>query len=580
MASADPAEREVGEGEAVWARRAFLVAVALVVAPFLLSAIAVLRDGPGAFFSDRAVMELAVRDVGRHPVLIGLYSRGGWSHPGPLIYYMLALPYRLTGSNPAGLLVGALAVNALAVVGMGVVAKRLGGLAAGLLTLLGASVVTHALGPQVLRDPWVCFVTVVPFGLFCVLAWAMTEQRAWALPAAVAVATWLTQTHVGFAPLTAPALVVGAVWLWVHARRAHDPDTTRRVVRATAVAAVVLVGLWIPPLWDQVLRSGNLGKTIRWFAAGHAVHTMAEGARVVLAQLAAAPDWVTGTRRFSQLNGETSLRTTTLWPVLVVPFAAAAAVAWRRGDRAIVRLAGVVAFTIAVAIVAVARTSGVMYEYRILWTWLPGMLAGVVIAWTIWNAIARRWPRSTMRVLTPVAMLALGALCAVQLSDVAQAGPFVYYSPATASVTRQVARKLDPHGGEVLVRSASSISEWYRQGLVLGLERDGFDARVVSDDVGFFGSSRVARGGPVQARLVVMTDGDIAQRAPGPDLELIAYSGPVPLRERVRLVRRELAAQARLLDDVESGKIGRSEFNRRFGATKLTGDALAVYREP
>ena len=56
--------------------------------------------------------------MGRHPVLIGLYSRDGWSHPGPLLYYTLALPYRLTGGNPAGLLVGALAVNGAAVGGM------------------------------------------------------------------------------------------------------------------------------------------------------------------------------------------------------------------------------------------------------------------------------------------------------------------------------------------------------------------------------------------------------------------------------------------------------------------------------
>lgn len=579
MASTGLLERDRAETSAVVWRRIYWVALALVLAPFVVSAVDVVFHGAGALYSDRAVMEMAVRDVGRHQVLIGLYSRAGWSHPGPLIYYLLAVPYRLTASNPSGLLVGAIAINAAAVVGMTVVARRLGGMPAALLTLLGAGVVARALGPEVLRDPWVCFVTVVPFGLFCGFAWAMTENRAWALPASAALATWLTQTHVGFAPLTAPALVVGTVWLVVAARRSDDPGAGRRVVRALAVTVVVVVVLWIPPLWDQLFRSGNLERTIRWFAEGQAVHTMTEGARIVFAQLAAVPDWVTGTRRFSSLNGETSLRTTTLWPVLLVPFVAAVVVAWRRRDWAIVRLAGVIAFMVIVSVVAVARTSGVMYEYRILWTWLLGMLAGVVIAWTIWNAVVERWPRAQMKVLVPIVMVALVGLSAAQLVDVVQAGTFDFSSTETANVTHQVAATLDPEGGEVLVRSETALGEWYRQGLVPGLEREGFDARVASDPVGFYGGSRVASGGPVQARLVVMLDEDVAEHPPGPNLELIAYSGPAPLAERVRLVHKEKREQARLLAEAEAGTLSSGELNRAFQASKRPGTAIAVYRE-
>ena len=175
--------------------RIYYVAMAIVLVPFLVSIVAVLLEGGDAFHSDRALMELAVRNVGRHPVLIGLYSRAGWNHPGPFLYYLLAIPYRLTGGNPAGLLVGALVINAGAVVGMGAVAKRLGGTTAAVITLLGAGVVVRALGANVVRDPWVCFVTVLPFGLFCVFVWAMTQRRPWALPASVATASgWCRPT--------------------------------------------------------------------------------------------------------------------------------------------------------------------------------------------------------------------------------------------------------------------------------------------------------------------------------------------------------------------------------------------------
>src|SRR5680860_1027242 len=67
--------------------------------------------------SDWALLELRVRDVGLHEVFTGPYSRFGWFHPGPLVFYLLAVPYRLLGSSSAGLMVGALGINATAAVG-------------------------------------------------------------------------------------------------------------------------------------------------------------------------------------------------------------------------------------------------------------------------------------------------------------------------------------------------------------------------------------------------------------------------------------------------------------------------------
>ena len=62
--------------------------------------------------SDHALTELQVRDVGHHPVLVGLYSRGDWSHPGPALFYLLAPFYRLVGGASIGMNLGALAITA------------------------------------------------------------------------------------------------------------------------------------------------------------------------------------------------------------------------------------------------------------------------------------------------------------------------------------------------------------------------------------------------------------------------------------------------------------------------------------
>jgi hypothetical protein len=96
------------------------------VLPFVVSAVALVVDVGSSYVpgSDHALSEMLVRDVGRHPVLFGLYSREDWSHPGPLLYYLLAPFYWVTGGSSIGLALGALAINGASVVGMGLIARR------------------------------------------------------------------------------------------------------------------------------------------------------------------------------------------------------------------------------------------------------------------------------------------------------------------------------------------------------------------------------------------------------------------------------------------------------------------------
>src|SRR5262245_461934 len=96
---------------------------------------------------DWALIELRVRDVGTSQTpLLGPFSRFGWNHPGPLLYVLLAVPYRLLGASSSGLLVGAVVLNAGSVAGCLLVARRRGGfwLVAGVAVLLG--ILLHALG--------------------------------------------------------------------------------------------------------------------------------------------------------------------------------------------------------------------------------------------------------------------------------------------------------------------------------------------------------------------------------------------------------------------------------------------------
>jgi len=59
----------------------------LVGTPFAIATIRVLAHirRPYVTVWDQALTEIWIRDVGRHAVTLGPYSRFGWFHPGPLL---------------------------------------------------------------------------------------------------------------------------------------------------------------------------------------------------------------------------------------------------------------------------------------------------------------------------------------------------------------------------------------------------------------------------------------------------------------------------------------------------------------
>src|SRR5215471_15570875 len=91
--------------------RAALIALALLPIAVLLTRVGFQDWHPAG---DAAVLALRVAEVGTsHTPLVGPYSRFGWAHPGPMLAYSLALPYRVLGNR--GLLVGSLAISGLSV---------------------------------------------------------------------------------------------------------------------------------------------------------------------------------------------------------------------------------------------------------------------------------------------------------------------------------------------------------------------------------------------------------------------------------------------------------------------------------
>ena len=98
------------------ARKAAL-AVALLLLAAILVALARTLFGTWHATGDYAVIQLRTLDVGsRHTPLVGPYSRYGWSHPGPALFYALAPVLRLFTGHDIGVLAGAIVINGLALV--------------------------------------------------------------------------------------------------------------------------------------------------------------------------------------------------------------------------------------------------------------------------------------------------------------------------------------------------------------------------------------------------------------------------------------------------------------------------------
>ena len=495
-------------------------AIALALVPFVASAIALMaRVGDDYFPSaDQAWIELQIRDIGRRSVLLGPYSRFGWFHPGPVLYYLLWLPYRVTGSTSLSLCFAALTLNAVALVGIALVAKRRGGLPLVLLTLVLSGLLMSSLGAQFFRDVWNPSITILPFVLVVLLAWSISCGDAWALPVGAGVGTFLVQTHVSYGFTTAAVLAAGAVGAAVTVwRRRCDSEHRERLrwwLQMLAVTVGVLGVLWLPVVIQQVTdQPGNVGTLLRFFRDHGQEHSYGDAWHVVAAQLSAWPDWLRGSIVRNIFSGALDLSGPTPIALAVVVLLGATALTWWRARDAL-RFDLLVGLGIVAGFVSVSRIVGEIFPYLVMWTWALGMLTWLAIAWSVarwWQTRAPTDPR-VGRIALGVASAALVAVTTVNTFDAAGAGnPDLAGSRRTDGLTTQVLRHLPAGNGVVEIRSTGREgSTWIGAGIADALEHEGVDTRV-APDLGFaYGPDRVLDGEHVRLTALPVEGPDLA----------------------------------------------------------------------
>jgi hypothetical protein len=514
--------------------------LALVLLPLVVSAF-YLWFSVGSSYrpnTDWAIFELRARDVFDHGVFVGAYSRYGWNHPGPLLFYVLAVPYKLMGSRSISMHITALLVNGATLATITWLAFRRGRLPMVVAVLVPVSLLTHSLGADILRNPWNPYLPILPLLLLLLLCWSVAVGDLRMLPIAIGVASFAIQSHVGLALVSVAFLGLALVGIVI---RGFRTDAARRrafwtrVAKVVAASAGVFAVLWLPVFYGTVVQQdGNLDKLVGFFTAPHQYTAgFTKGVQVLGLQWGPRPEWIVGPRGL-QVIGNQTIEPQWYLAFGLVFAAGATFVAYRRRSFETLWLAGFLAFGIVAAIVSVSKVVDILYPYLTRWTWVFGATLGILVLRGAWLAVPVERRTAVLRWVMPLSLVVVAVLSAMDTVDALNAGtPTAAEQGAEHSITDQVLEHLPAGNGPVLIDT--SHGGIVAPGIALALERHGIPTELTPGQVVVYGKDRIPKGGPYRAKIVpVFGDSAIKKFKPtGP--RIAHYVKPQTAADRRRI---------------------------------------------
>jgi hypothetical protein len=261
----------------VWVRVPAIVAGLAAAIPVMNSTIKAVQAGWVPAGDDGIITTRGWDVLTSHTPLVGQYSEAGlvihgqvMHSPGPMLYWLLALPVRFGSVTSIAVTMGV--VNTLAMIGCVALARRRGGLILMFAAAIGIALMCQSLPTEAMHDVWNPAAGLFPFLLMIFLGWSVACGEHRLLPISVFVASFLIQTHLMYAAPTAVVLAVGFGGLLIGslARRRlrsvpSEPRQPRPRIWPWALAAlVVAAACWTEPAIDQIENSpGNLAMIVR-----------------------------------------------------------------------------------------------------------------------------------------------------------------------------------------------------------------------------------------------------------------------------------------------------------------------------
>ena len=549
---------------------------------------------------------MRVEDVGRHTPLVGPYSRFGWNHPGPLMYWLLAFPYHLFGDKPEALLAAAATLNALTVAALSAVAWRRGRLPLVALTMTATAILIHAMGPAMIRDPWNPFITLLPLALTVYLVWSVIEGDFWMWPPLAFLVSFELQSHIGYLPML--AMLGVSVFAIAWRRKSFNtllPTSAKQRWWVLGLSSAVVIGCWLPVLLDQVAGTGNLGAIAHYFLTngdspagfGTAFHVAADQLR-----FPSAP-WL-GRSELAGLDG--ALLGSGL-AALVVPILSMTGSLWlavRMRVLAALRLQLVVIATALGGLIATARVTGPLFDWVVRWWWVIASLWWLSIVWVLWSVLYERITTQSMQ------RIATGLLAVIAtVVTLAATGPITSATSSTPPPSPSTGIVLDGFlqqtldalqgSGPLLVVTTGSVRGDYGDALRLQLERAGIQVVAESNMISHLGPQRSESNRTPVGTLWIVSADQITQFKADPSMKFLGGWDPLTQDERNQffidqsLLQDQLIAagrvdlaealtngsggvdtEAKTLDGVDPTLVDRVEALRR------KGDPVAVFLGP
>ena len=533
------------------ARRDVWIAVAATTVALLPVLMTVLAHAGRTFLpgGDIAIIDLRVRDVFSTDLpLTGPYSRYGWNHPGPAMFYALSPLNALAGGAAWATLVGGALLQGVATALSARLAWRRGGVYLTVLVMTAISLAATVVGERLFIVPWNPYIAFPFFALFVLQIWSVGLGDRWRLLGATIVGTFLVQTHVGYAPLVAAGAASAVVFVVVDHRRTRESfGGWTRPLLWSIVAALVL---WLPPIVQQLTGTpGNLSELAHFVRRGGGVG-LRVGAGVLAGEFHLVPPWLGGSEPRAPFTD--AIEPSSLWWLLIpiCLLVGGLVVAHRAGPRArdCLRLLTLLGVLSVVGFVAIARVEPPLDSYLFLWRTLIATLLVAAVMYTVVVAVKA----DTSRVGGLVAIGALGLLLAWAAGSVAWdvTDPPTAPNPFAAE-TRALLRQLRDKVPEqaFIVRNVASARRGVSSALVDELERRDAPVRVDDDERAAFGKHRAIARDDASAVWFVAEEGrDVSLLTELHGAQVVARTTPLGRADEAELVRLQRALARRLED--------------------------------
>lgn len=516
--------------------------------------------------NDEAQIVLRARDVlSADPPLVGQPSTAGIyaedhpaRHPGPIEFYLLAVPVRALGSTWGTLLTVA-AITGASVLLTAWAAFRRAGPAVGLGAVVLVAAVTWSTGTAVLTDPISSNVGGYPLLAGTALAWALWagDRRLW--PLAMAVWSFTAQQHLAVLGPAGVVVVWGVLGAVLAVRRA---GAWRESVRWAVAAVVVGFVCWLPPLLDQAFGDGNLRYILGFSREGERGSVgLGAGVRAAGRAVGAPPLFLR--RDFDGgdlIAGFGRAATASAVLGLVVALAVAVVSARLVRDRQRVVLVATGLVLAAAGIVTTANVPDSSEHLRInfyRWTWPVAVAVWGAAAWALVEVVRPRlaarvsrpsWAATAAPVVVLVVVAAVAGFAATGdgVSDRRRDDLLFRFEARAADAVLDV---IDRDRSVHIVTRGQAAFLAVTPALVVALEEAGVDVRLeptmadIVDEAqsAGFGPHRLDLGDDPGARIHVVTGHDPLPDVPG---EVVASEDlSAPVEERVADVLAPVAGE-------------------------------------